>query len=202
MGNLTQRKVGIISIEDPAQNFDAIVFGEIEPGKWMAGSDGFRRSQPQPEQKKLATETTPPNVPLQIAITYRGKELTIYRNAKKYVHYQMVGEPQTFGPDASLLLGVRATSVPQDSFMGMIADARIYAEALSGEQLAALKPNAVTKTQPQPWTWWTFEDGTCRDHTGRFVSGPPGKGLTIQNGMLVLRGKAFFKAERVGVKKP
>ena len=23
--------------------FDAIVFGELEPGRWMAGSEGFRR---------------------------------------------------------------------------------------------------------------------------------------------------------------
>ncbi|HOH31321.1 MAG TPA: hypothetical protein PLC40_16705, partial [Candidatus Hydrogenedentes bacterium] len=38
--NLTQRGGSVLTIEKSGGVFDAIVFGEIAPGKWMAGSNG------------------------------------------------------------------------------------------------------------------------------------------------------------------
>ena len=47
--NLTQRGGSVLTIEKPGGVFDAIVFGEIAPAKWMAGSDGFRRTKQEQE---------------------------------------------------------------------------------------------------------------------------------------------------------
>ena len=45
--NLTQRGGSVLTIEKSGGVFDAIVLGEIVPAKWMAGSDGFRRTKQQ-----------------------------------------------------------------------------------------------------------------------------------------------------------
>ena len=43
--NLTQRNVGVLTMDNMAGNFDGIIFGELFPEKWMAGSDWFRRTE-------------------------------------------------------------------------------------------------------------------------------------------------------------
>ena len=44
LDSLTQRGGGVISVQTPdGAEFDAIVFGENEPTRWMAGSNGFVR---------------------------------------------------------------------------------------------------------------------------------------------------------------
>ena len=42
--NLAQRGGSILTLDDQGQSFDAIVFGEITPGKWMAGSNFYKRT--------------------------------------------------------------------------------------------------------------------------------------------------------------
>ena len=42
---LAQRGGSVLTIEKPGGVFDAIVFGEIAPGKWMPGSNGFKRAR-------------------------------------------------------------------------------------------------------------------------------------------------------------
>jgi hypothetical protein len=37
--NLTQQGGSVLTIDDRQAGFDGIVFGEISPGKWMAGSE-------------------------------------------------------------------------------------------------------------------------------------------------------------------
>jgi hypothetical protein len=39
--NLTQRGGSVLTIDDSQSHFDGIVFGELMPKRWMAGSDGF-----------------------------------------------------------------------------------------------------------------------------------------------------------------
>ena len=46
--NLTQQGGSALTIDDGQSHFDGIVFGEITPRKWMAGSDGFRRTMKNP----------------------------------------------------------------------------------------------------------------------------------------------------------
>ena len=66
--NLTQRGGSVLTIEKTGGVFDAIVFGEITPAKWMPGSDGFRRTKR--EQEDFPIETADTNALVQIAIVY------------------------------------------------------------------------------------------------------------------------------------
>lgn len=93
--NLTQGGGSVLSIDDQHGRFDGIIFGEIARGKWMAGSDGFRRSQR--DQSRSPAETADPQTQVQMAAVYRGRQITLLRNGTVYSQYQ-VQEPQTFGP--------------------------------------------------------------------------------------------------------
>ena len=42
--NTSQRGGSVLTLIDKAEHFDAIVLGEVAQGKWMAGSDFFRRT--------------------------------------------------------------------------------------------------------------------------------------------------------------
>ena len=68
----------MLTIEKSGGVFDAIVFGELAERKWMAGSNGFRRTKK--EQADWPAETADRETLVQIAIVYRGKQITIYRN--------------------------------------------------------------------------------------------------------------------------
>ncbi len=80
--NLTQRGGSVLTIDDRASHFDGIVFGEISEGKWMAGSDGFQRSQQ--DQSDWPGETVEPQTLVQMAIVYNGNQVAIYRNSEMY----------------------------------------------------------------------------------------------------------------------
>jgi beta-fructofuranosidase len=43
--NLTQRGGSVLTLDDGQGHFDGIVFGELAAGKWMAGSDNYRRTE-------------------------------------------------------------------------------------------------------------------------------------------------------------
>ena len=81
LANTSQRGGSALTIQR-GDLFDAIVFGEREPGKWMAGSNGFVRTQG--DQRGNAAETPGDNRPVQMAIVYKGKQISIYRNGKPY----------------------------------------------------------------------------------------------------------------------
>ena len=75
--NLTHRGGSALTIQSGDQ-FDGIVFGELQPGKWMAGSDYHRRTEK--TQDKYVRETTDSKTMVQMAIVYKGDEILIYRN--------------------------------------------------------------------------------------------------------------------------
>lgn len=68
--NLTQHGGSALTIDDGQSHFDGIVFGEIMPRKWMAGSDGFSRTMK--EQGNWPEETSEGRTFIQMAIVYRG----------------------------------------------------------------------------------------------------------------------------------
>ena len=78
--NLSQRGGSVVTIIDPAERFDAIVFGECHASRWMAGSDFFRRTWR--DQADWPAEAAKPDTIVQIAVVYRGRQVTIYRNAR------------------------------------------------------------------------------------------------------------------------
>ncbi|MCP5526073.1 MAG: GH32 C-terminal domain-containing protein [Verrucomicrobiales bacterium] len=192
--NLTQRGGSALTIDDLGSHFDGIVFGEILAGRWMPGSDFYRRTQQ--EQTTWPAETTPPDAWVQVAITYAGQQVTVYRNARQYAAYTMENPPQSFGPQSAVVIGMRHLDQGDHAhFAGRIQDARIYDRALTASEIGALK--ADDAAGPAPWAWWTFDDADAADRMGRFAEARLVGGATIEDGALVLDGKsACFVAGR------
>jgi hypothetical protein len=183
--SLAQQGSGVLSLIDPAERFDAIVFGEIAKGKWMAGSDFFRRTPR--DQAAWPAETADAKTLVQVAIVYRGSEVTIYRNGKPNAGYR-IDQPQAFGNDCKLLLGIRyhGSGGPIGFFAGAIEEARLYGVALDAASIAALTPNRLS--DPKPIGLWSFEDGTANDAMGNFPRGVLCGGARIAEGRLHLNG--------------
>ncbi len=163
--NLTERGGSVLTVEKPGGVFDAIVFGEIASAKWMAGSNGFSRTQR--DQSGVPAESAGKQTPVQIAIVYRGKQITLYRDGVRSADYA-VGSAESFGGDSLVLMGLRHIDARPENrfFTGAIDDARIYGVALNAQQIAALKPNQPS--DPKPLAWWDFEDGRATDRMNRF----------------------------------
>jgi sucrose-6-phosphate hydrolase SacC (GH32 family) len=183
--DLNQRGGSALTLDDLASHFDGIIFGELARGKWMAGSDYHRRSQK--DQKACPAETADQNTFVQLAIVYKGKNITIYRQGKKYSSYK-IDKPQKFGSDSVVMFGRRHLDATDTScFRGRIDDARIYNKALTAQQITSLKPNKPSDIQPL--VWWTFEDGQAADRMDNFPETYLTGGAKIAGGRLVLEGK-------------
>ncbi len=196
--NLSQQGGSALTLDDGQTHFDGVVFGELAAGRWMAGSDFYRRTER--EQDSWPRETSPPVEFVQVAITYRDRQVTLLRNGAPYARYSMANPPQTFGPGSLVLFGRRHLDVtePQRSFSGRIRDARIYDRALPPETIAGLHPGVVEAGQPTPWAWWAFGDEGLREKTGRFNELRLLGDVRIADGCLVLGGNgATFMAASV-----
>lgn len=181
--NLTQRGGSALTVEDGRDHFDGIVFGELEPKKWMAGSDYYRRTTR--DQTSVAAESADAKTYVQLAIVYAGNRISIYRNGALYSEHDMTEAPQEFGLAAKVTIGRRHRRQGDAArFAGAIDDARIYDRALSVDQIAALRPNEASAIKP--WAWWSF-DGK-EERTGRFVDSELAGGAKIEDGVLVLDG--------------
>jgi beta-fructofuranosidase len=185
-GNLTQRGGSALTIDDGESHFDGIVFGEISPRKWMSGSDYYHRSHR--EQGDWPEESDDAKTFIQIAITYKDRQVTIYRNGQVYAQYTMADAPLAFGPLSVVTIGMRHLDQGDEArFAGAIDDARIYDQALTVAQITALKPNEPSN--PKPWAWWTFDDSKAEDRAGRFKAVKLMGGAKVEDGKLVLDGK-------------
>jgi len=182
--DVNRRNGGPLCMDNLSGNFDAITYGEIAPAKWMAGSDWFKRTQR--NQNDSPAETTDPDTPVQIAITYSGKQVTIYRNGEVYAQYEHSGQPVEFGVGGVIVIGRHVFDDASKHFAGRIDDVRVYDVPLTADQVKALKPNR--KSKPEPWAWWTFEKGSTEEETGNFstmVFGEP----KFDKGCIVLDGE-------------
>jgi len=189
VGNLSQRGGSVLTLDDHAGHFDGIVFGELAPGKWMAGSDFFRRSRK--DQKNSPAETADPKTLLQLAVVYQGHQIRIYRNGVPYAEHT-IGQPQQFGPGSAVVMGLRHLGAGGPAyFAGSIDDARIYPDALTPEQLATLRPRQSSQLLIKPLSWWTFESGKAVDRTGNFIAELAG-GARVVDGRLLLGGNGSF----------
>ena len=147
--DLTQRGGSVLTIDDQQGHFDGIVFGEVAPWKWMAGSDGHRRTDKQ--QDSWPAETANASTLVQVAIVYQGTEVTTYRDGKLYSRSQ-IKAPLEFGKDSATVIGLRHLEASDGAcFAGAIDDARLYGVALTAEQVAVLKPNQPSEPKPVAW---------------------------------------------------
>lgn len=186
--NLTQRGGSVLTLDDRQSRFDGIVFGEIAPGRWMAGSDFHRRTRS--EQGSVPPETAGPDALVQVAITYRGREVTVFRNGEPVSRHE-VPEAQAFGRDSAVVIGLRHLESGDGAcFAGSIDDARIYGSALTAGQLAALRPNQPS--DPRPVAWWNFENGRAEDVQGAFPSARLAGRARVEGGRLRLDGQDSF----------
>lgn len=137
LADLEQRGGGVISLQTLDGNtFDAIVFGEQQPQRWMAGSNGFVRTATfdgAAEEHAAADFVT-------FAIVYGADgSVTGYRNGQLYGRgYASSGPTKFAAGDAQLVFGLRHGSPGGNRMLkGTISGAKLYDRALSAEEVAA-----------------------------------------------------------------
>ena len=184
LANTTQQGGSALTIQRGDQ-FDGIVFGERQPGIWMAGSDFYRRTQMDPPAQ--AAETSDSQTLIQMAIVYAGERITLYHNGIPGPSYAAKNVDLLTFKDNQVVFGLRHEGASAGGYLrGTIADARIYAQALTAEEIRKLelKQESVIK----PYAWLTFESGRETDRMGRFPVNNLDGGARIERGRLVLDG--------------
>ena len=196
LSTLDQGRGSALTLDDGRSSFDGIVYSELAARRWMAGSDGFRRTSR--EQAAWPQETAKPAETVCLAISYTRDRIAIYRNGAPYAAYPIQGA-HSFGNDSKVVFGLRhLTAADRDRCLaGEILEARIYAAALSPEQIAALRPGEAGDSEP--WAWWVFADGEVRDRAGRFAEHLIVGEAAVRNGALQLPGgSSYVVAARSG----
>lgn len=185
---LEQKGGSVLTVNDlTVDQFDGIVFGEIAPGVWMAGSNNWQRTNR--EQNDRSRETVGPEEFVRLAIVYDAKTVKIYRNEKLIDEYESPGTPAYRVENTGILFGQRHYHHVNDFFKGKIRDARVYAQALDAETIAAARPGKAFEGI-EPWAWWDFQDTGIYDKTGRFTRVELSGGAKLENGLLVLSGES------------
>ncbi len=136
LDNLEQRARGTITVQaSDGSLFDSIVFGEVEPGRWTAGSNGQLRTQ-----SFFGTEETEAAAqPVHLAIVYR-KNGTIsgYRHGRPYGSSYTTDFQGYMAGQSQVLFGVRHNPGVGNRFLtGKILRAQLYDRALSPREVAA-----------------------------------------------------------------
>jgi hypothetical protein len=137
LDRLDQQGGAVISVETRGGGaFDAIVFGEREPGRWMAGSEGFARYQP----VGGATETQAAHRPVHVAATFDANgQIQLFRDGRPYGKPYRGPGPVVFPRgETEVLFGLRhGTPGGNRMLAGTIVRARLYDRALSAAEVAA-----------------------------------------------------------------
>ncbi|QDU23092.1 DUF1553 domain-containing protein [Urbifossiella limnaea] len=157
LDGLTQRGGGVVSVQTPDGGvFDAIVFGEQEPAKWMVGSDGFRRTKS--FAGPLETDAEKDAVHVAITVAEDGT-VTGYRNGRPYGAAFKSSGPQPFDAGkAEVVFGMRHGPVGGNKMLAAtVVAARLYDRALTAAGVAtsfaggpALVPEAVIREKLSP----------------------------------------------------
>jgi hypothetical protein len=163
-----QRGGAALSVQTPGGGeFDAIVFGEREPGKWAAGSEFFHRT------RDLTLSAASPGGPsssvhaasgkedavagtlLHVAIVYRAdSSIAVYRDGQPYAApYTPTGEGaalRTFpAGGAEVLIGLRHEGAANGLLHGEVEEARLYDRALTDVEVAASFRAGVSLFSPE-----------------------------------------------------
>jgi hypothetical protein len=137
LDNLGQRGGGVFTVETlDGGAFDAIVFGEREAGRWMAGSEFFRRT----DSFHGPAETEAVGQPVLVAVVYRADGTVAgYRDGRPYGRAYRSKGPSTFrAGKAVAAFGVRHEPAEGNRLLaGVIVQARLYDRALTPAEIAA-----------------------------------------------------------------
>lgn len=195
--------IGLENID--TEVFDAIVFGERQHAKWMAGSDYFNRTI----DLNAPEETSKSPLFVHMAAVYRvDGSIALYRNGRPYGSSWTPDASRIFNADipaasggariqtyragsAVALLGVRLRPRGEDplaggGLIGEIDEAALYDRALSEDEVAAL-----VDSTPRPVAQWTFETD-ARDVRGS-MHGTLRGDARVENGRLVLNGGGYLQ---------
>ena len=128
-----------------ADTFDAIVYAERQPKRWMAGSSFFRRTQdadPGFEEKETGKL-------IQLAISYEddggNAKIMIYRNGDLIGDYTMGPIVSWKAGDVEALFGPRALigGTAHGWVVARVEDARIYNAVLDEKEINNLAANTL-----------------------------------------------------------
>ncbi|HEY1599967.1 MAG TPA: DUF1553 domain-containing protein, partial [Pirellulales bacterium] len=136
LSHLQQAGGGVVAVQKlDGSVFDAIVFGEREPDRWMAGSNNFLRSQP----FGGPAETIADKEFVHIAIVYaEDGTVTAYRNGVPYGKPYSTAGPVTYkAGESQVVIGMRHGPPGGNRMLaGKIARAALYERALTAEEVA------------------------------------------------------------------
>jgi hypothetical protein len=137
LDRLDQRGGAAMSLQSlDGERFDAIVFGEREPGRWMAGSESFARTQSfrGPAEVEAARRV------VCIAVSYASDgTVTAYRDGRPHgIPFRAEGPIPFEAGQAQILFGLRHGEARPDRLLaGAVVRARLYDRALAPEEVAA-----------------------------------------------------------------
>ncbi len=136
LSNLNQRAGSALTVQTlNGVTFDGIVYGERVANRWMAGSNGFTRTQDVTTSDEVAADL----LPVQLVITYASTgEITLYRNGKPIGGpYKPTATVQAFSSNEwQALFGLRHDG-SNGYLSGVVHEARIYTKALSAAAVDA-----------------------------------------------------------------
>lgn len=128
-----------------ADTFDAIVYAERQPKRWMAGSSFFMRTQdPLPGFEEKETGKL-----IQLAVSYENAggnaKVTLYRNGERIGGYTMGPVASWEAGDVEALFGPRALigGTAHGWVIARVEDARIYNTALTKTEINNLVENTL-----------------------------------------------------------
>ena len=150
LATLQQAGGGVVGVQTiDGHRFDSIVFGEKEPNRWMAGSEGFVRYQ----SFQAGEETEAAMRPVHIAIVYsEDGTVTAYRDGQPYGQPYDSGEAAIFEPGtAQVVFGMRhGTAAGGNRLLaGSIDTAQLYDRALTADEVAASAGRTDFVTLPE-----------------------------------------------------
>jgi hypothetical protein len=168
LATLEQSGGGVVSVEsDDGRNFDALVFAERQPRRWVAGSEFYRRTR---DLEAATDETTASSQLVHVAVAYhRDHTVSMFRNGQPYGDpYQWTGELGAFDTfpagGSRVLFGKRHTGGSKAMFAGEIEETRLYDRALSREEIAAsFRAGADVPSSPSEQVLAALTEGERRE---------------------------------------
>ena len=137
LDNLQQQGGGLLSIQsENGELFDSLVFAELDPGRWLAGSEYHARTKPFRGQEEVEGD----EVPVHFAVTYAlDGSVVAYRNGEPYGEPYRSAAPREYPAGTSVLtFGLRHLPPGGNRYLqGTVLAARLYDRALEPAEVLA-----------------------------------------------------------------
>ena len=155
LDHLAQQGGGVLGVQTLDGNiFDSIVFAELNPGQWLPGSEGYRRTRDPAGPREVEANKQA----VWITMTYaEDGTIRVYRNATPYGQSYRKAGLQNFGKGkAEVIIGVRHR-VPAGGRLlaGRIDEARLFDRALSEDEVRLTLGEAMPPSRDELLTHLT-----------------------------------------------